>query len=366
MNRKWTLEIVRIEFEKRNCRLLSITYESSKKKLSYIAKCGHEHEISMDNFSKGKGDACRKCRYYYSIGDSRRLVYDDVKLLFETNGCLLLSETYNNSRTKLTYIAQCGHENQISFSKFSSGAGQVCNKCSLSIRYEFDYVKEYFENNDCYLVETEYINVKTPMRYIATCGHEYIISFDTFKNAPGASKRCDKCQKIKKHTLVDIALLMKNNGCTLVSNEYVNKRPIRYIAQCGHERKIIWSKFLIGLGRQCKKCAPPQGERHHNYNESLTDEERMKNRDLWEVIKWRNAVYERDRYTCQKCKVAKGGNLNAHHINGYNLDKENRFNIDNGITLCKDCHNDFHKTYGYGNNTQNQFDEWFHVAVSSL
>lgn len=52
MNRKWTLEMVRIEFEKRNCRLLSTIYESSKKKLSYIARCGHEHEISMDNFSK--------------------------------------------------------------------------------------------------------------------------------------------------------------------------------------------------------------------------------------------------------------------------------------------------------------------------
>lgn len=53
-------------------------------------------------------------------------------------------------------------------------------------------MKEYFENNDCYLIETEYVNVKTPMRYIATCVHEHIISFNTFKNATGASKKSPK------------------------------------------------------------------------------------------------------------------------------------------------------------------------------
>jgi len=52
---------------------------------------------------------------------------------------------------------------------------------------------------------------------------------------------------------------------------------------------------------------------------------------------WRTAVYERDRYTCQRCG-AKGGQLNAHHIVPWCLSPAQRFDIDNGITLCVKCH----------------------------
>lgn len=62
--------------------------------------------------------------------------------------------------------------------KFVGGAGRVCNKCSKSIQYEYEYVVEAFQNQDCILLEDEYINCKTPMRYIAKCGHESQIKFD--------------------------------------------------------------------------------------------------------------------------------------------------------------------------------------------
>ena len=59
---------------------------------------------------------------------------------------------------------------------------------------------------------------------------------------------------------------------------------------------------------------------------------------------WRLSVYERDNFACQKCGQ-RGGKLQAHHIKGYFEDKENRWNIDNGITLCIKCHK---KTDNYG------------------
>ena len=55
---------------------------------------------------------------------------------------------------------------------------------------------------------------------------------------------------------------------------------------------------------------------------------------------WRAAVFERDTYACQMCGDAHGGNLQAHHIKPVSEHKNDLliFDIDNGVTLCKDCH----------------------------
>lgn len=100
------------------------------------------------------------------------------------------------------------------------------------------------------------------------------------------------------------------------------------------------------------------GENNSNWNHSLTEEERKIKRRYPEYYKWRSDVYERDSYTCQCCGNNKSGSLIAHHLNSYNSDKEHRTDINNGVTVCKKCHKEFHDKYGYGNNTAEQFKEF--------
>ena len=72
---------------------------------------------------------------------------------------------------------------------------------------------------------------------------------------------------------------------------------------------------------------------------------------------WREAVFSRDNWTCQKC-IQRGGILHAHHIFNFATHLDLRFAIDNGITLCKKCHKEFHKIYGNKNNTWEQLSEF--------
>ena len=68
---------------------------------------------------------------------------------------------------------------------------------------------------------------------------------------------------------------------------------------------------------------------------------------------WRDSVYRRDYWHCQICnKHCEGGNIVAHHRKAFADYPELRFDIDNGITLCRGCHLKIHrgeeKTNGYG------------------
>ena len=57
--------------------------------------------------------------------------------------------------------------------------------------------------------------------------------------------------------------------------------------------------------------------------------------------KWRKDVYARDGYKCQlglpNCKRDK--RLQAHHIKTWSKYPSLRLEVNNGITLCSECHN---------------------------
>lgn len=100
------------------------------------------------------------------------------------------------------------------------------------------------------------------------------------------------------------------------------------------------------------------GSKHPNWNPKRTKEYRIKFRKTEEHYAWVRAVYERDNFTCQICGYNKGAILNAHHIYSYADFEKFRNDLDNGVTLCEDCHKEFHSEYGYGKNTAEQFKEF--------
>lgn len=99
-----------------------------------------------------------------------------------------------------------------------------------------------------------------------------------------------------------------------------------------------------------------RGERGSNWKGGITPENK-RIRESIEVRLWREAVFARDNWTCQKCKI-RGGVLHSHHIQNFAQVPELRTSIGNGITLCDKCHREFHRKYGRKNNTRSQLVEY--------
>jgi len=98
------------------------------------------------------------------------------------------------------------------------------------------------------------------------------------------------------------------------------------------------------------------GKNNINWKGGVTPKN-LKVRTSHEYKLWDQAVFARDNYTDAKTGI-RGGSLHAHHILNFAEHPELRFDINNGVTLSKKSHLQFHKKYGKKNNTRKQLDEF--------
>lgn len=187
---------------------------------------------------------------------------------------------------------------------------------------------------------------------------------------------CPYCNGKKVHPKDSLAALYPD----IVSrwSDKNNKSPYEYTVQ---SNKKVWLKcpngkhadYLQALNAayryqyRCYEC----------YKEELSKKKMGEGNIFWkggingendtlrhrrEYKDWRASVYERDNYTCQCCG-ARGGRLNAHHLNSFADCPELRHDINNGITLCAKCHDSaesgsFHNVYGTHSTTPEQLREY--------
>jgi len=139
-------------------------------------------------------------------------------------------------------------------------------------------------------------------------------------------------------------------------SEAKKKNPVRY--WLGKKRPNLHSEeFKIKMRLQ-------KGEKHWNWKGGVTPESERVRKSV-ELKEWKRACLRRDNFTCKKCGQY-GGNLEVHHINNFAEFPELRTAIDNGITLCENCHLDFHKKYGFTNNTKEQLEEFMGQKLNSI
>lgn len=134
--------------------------------------------------------------------------------------------------------------------------------------------------------------------------------------------------KGKKVPLDKIRKNYKHSEATKIKIGLSNKNNLN--------RKI--TRFWLG-----KKRPDISGANHANWQGGITPINAQIRNSL-EYKLWRKAVFERDKYTCVSCGVwAHEGlghavTLHADHIKPFALFQKLRLDIDNGRTMCEDCH----------------------------
>ena len=178
---------------------------------------------------------------------------------------------------------------------------------------------------------------------------------------------------------------LSENKHTLLSNYVTGKTKVLIDYNCGHEPSWI-TPNNYKKGARCQKCYDERrglkgednpnyggkcwtderrrrqsermkGSKNPSYKSELTDEEREQGRNIPGYDEWKQQVKEQANFTCEICGY-RGNKLRSHHLDGYNLCKDRRVDITNGVCLCEHCHKDFHKHYGKGNNTEEQYLEY--------
>ena len=202
-----------------------------------------------------------------------------------------------------------------------------------------------------------YIDTQTKTEFRCYCGNKFIsVPSYIFR---GRVKSCG-CHEPR----------IKNN---LFNKDFDKLTAIKLLPKDGLYRKYL-CKCKCGtilsvnakdlVSRNTRSCGCLQleyaksrtGKNNPSYNPNLTDKERTDRRTLLEYKVWSKQILIRDNYICNIC--GQNGNVVAHHLNSYHWCIDSRFELYNGICLCKDCHADFHYIYGCKWNTKEEFEEY--------
>ncbi|XZH99787.1 NUMOD3 domain-containing DNA-binding protein (plasmid) [Clostridium perfringens] len=289
------------------------------------SKCRQEKSVSEFRKNKATKDGfesiCRHC-----VDNRYSLKCENCGIIFGSpkrnkKFCSLKCSNKSRANSVKFICDNCGNEGKTTKSKFDRSEKHFCSQeCSSKFRFS----KVVFK---CEI-----------------CEKERAVGFAEYQrsNHHFCSRKC-----FEKWYSVNLV----GDNCPSFGRKISEKHKM--IISKANKGKVISENTRLKLKNS------KIGVKNPNYNHFLSEEERIKGRNIEGYNDWISSVYKRDKYTCICCGDNKGGNLNAHHLNGYNWDKENRLNIDNGVCLCCNCHKKLHKIYGYGNNTLEQFKEFY-------
>ena len=216
----------------------------------------------------------------------------------------------------------------------------------------------------------EYVNTQTKTLFKCTiCGHEWMTRPVGIYNRGYGCPQCKANNARKRWIWTNEMFLEKlsevRNDVEVLEEYKGSQKNIKCrCKKCGEFWYVAPCRLLKNV--KCFYCSYKEdrsGENCIRWNPNLTDKEREEGRKIPLYANFTQNVMKRDNYTCQLTGDRKSHH-NVHHLNGYDKFVDERLDEDNAITLSENIHTEFHKLYGYGNNTKEQFYEFVDILYS--
>jgi 5-methylcytosine-specific restriction endonuclease McrA len=250
-------------------------------------------------------------------------------------------------------------------------AQEIADECNINIRNIFTYLSDFnieklidiHEKLDYNTLYKEYIVNKLTTREICKDYHCKESSIIELLNE----------YKIKRRTSresIDVYYNYKGG------RELKTKQSLEVWKRDGFKEKMckINKYHANKISHRINLSASLQGVALSEWKGFLTRKNNRIRNNI-EYKEWRENVFKRDNYTCQCCgrKNGNGDNvyLNAHHKESFADNEDLRLDVNNGITLCQECHNpkfkgSFHNLYGTLHNTNEQLNKYIKMKQSEV
>jgi hypothetical protein len=358
--KKLTYEFVNLEFEKKGYKL--IEYINNDSPVTFECTiCKKVRTIYWPNFKY-----LVKCQCIY-----KKEMFEFVKNEFAKKGYIILSTEYITNRIKLSYkCSHCNNINSMNWNKFQQN--RECPYCKKNAKPNIEQVAQLFIDRNLELLSTEYINNHTKLDYkCKKCDTIHSVKWNSLKDSGSGCPTC----AIEKNSGLNH---YNSKGCVSKLNlplyetysHKLEKYEQTYLVQqngldllgvnclyCGKvfvpTTTMVTNRFrsincLIGENRfycseGCKHACPTYGKKEWPEGFKHASSREMQ-------PQFRKMVLERDDWTCQKCGASKDIDiemeLHAHHIDPVVNNPIESCDVDNGITLCKICHEEVHQIPG--------------------
>jgi len=200
---------------------------------------------------------------------------DSVKALFKENNLILDTDKYINNHTKMPCHDKDGYKYEVSVNSVVNS--KTPQKFSKYNRFSIDNIQLMLDKDNCNtkIIEEEYVNSRTKMRFICSCGTEF--KADLLQLVSDGKRYCNYCAKSKRYDgndYYEIALnKCKDNNCQLLSKTIIRTNHIvKYICNKHLDKGVQSNLFHVFINNKfvCKYCAiENMGKLHRTSKEDI-------------------------------------------------------------------------------------------------